>query len=183
MSAPREVATARLLLRPFRPEDAAAYGAIRAKPEVMRFMPGGIARCATAESDAPRLVADFARQWETRGFGPWAVEDRATGALIGHLGLRLLPELGGETEVLYLLDSTAWGRGLATEGALAARDEAFGRLGIARLVGYAMEANIASRRVLEKIGMRPEGVVKVFGVEAVRHVLDAPGRRTPPRLS
>lgn len=141
----------------------------------MRFMPGGVARCATAEADAARLVDDFARQWNTLGYGPWAAEDRASGALLGHLGLRLLPEIGGETEVLYLLDSAAWGRGLATEGAAAARDIAFGVLGLGRLVGYVMPGNAASCRVLEKIGMRREGAVTVFGIGAIRHVLDAPG--------
>lgn len=172
--ASREIATARLLLRPFRPGDAPAYAAIRAKPEVMRFMPGGIARCATAEADAARLVADFAAQWQRIGYGPWAVEDRASGALLGHLGLRQLPELGGETEVLYLLDSAAWGRGFATEGALAARDVGFGALRLTRLVGYALAENAASRRVLARIGMREEGPVEVFGLTAVRHVMAAP---------
>jgi len=174
MTAPREVTTARLRLRPFRPEDVAAYAAIRAKPEVMRFMPGGVARCATAAPDAARLVPDFARHWDACGYGPWAAEDRATGALLGHVGLRLLPELGGETELLYLFDSTAWGRGLATEGAAAARDIGLHVIGLRRLVGYAMAENAASCRVLEKTGMRREGQVTVFGIAALRHVLDAP---------
>jgi RimJ/RimL family protein N-acetyltransferase len=171
-AAPREVLTPRLLLRPFRPGDAAAYARIRARPEVMRHMPGGAARAALAEAEAPAAIARFTALWEEAGYGPWAVEDRATGALLGHAGLRLLPELGGETEILYLLDSAAWGRGLATEAAAAARDAGLGPCGLQRLVGYVAPANVASRRVLEKVGMRQEGPpVQVFGLEALRLVM------------
>ena len=57
-----------------------------------------------------------------------------SGALIGHVGLRLLDEMNGETEILYMLDSAYWGRGLATEGALAARDYGFDQLKLKRLM-------------------------------------------------
>ncbi|WP_135468356.1 GNAT family N-acetyltransferase [Crenalkalicoccus roseus] len=167
----RSVLTARLRLRPFRPEDAPAYAAIRARPEVVRFLPGGEALAARAAEDAPRLVARFAAQWEAVGYGPWAVEERETGRLLGHCGLRLLPELGGETEILYLLDSTVWGRGLASEGAAAARDYGLGRLGLTRLVAYALPENAASVRVLRRIGMREEGPARAFGLNALRYAI------------
>ncbi len=170
--AAREVITARLRLRPFRTVDAPAYAAIRAKPEVMRFMPGGgAARAALAAQDAPRLVAGFAACWEDPGYGPWAVEDRATGALLGHCGLRLLPDLVGETEILYLLDSAAWGRGLAAEGAAAARDFGLRTLGLPRLVAYALPENLASVAVMRRIGMREEGPCEAFGLQVVRYAI------------
>jgi RimJ/RimL family protein N-acetyltransferase len=169
----RAVVTPRLLLRCFEPADVAAYAAIRAKPEVMRFLAGGEALCATAAADAERIAGELAAQWDAVGYGPWAVVDRASGELLGHAGLRLLPDEGGETEVLYLLDSRVWGRGLATEAALAARDFGFSRLGLPRLVGYALPENRGSARVLEKIGMRREATVAVFGLTGVvRHVVD-----------
>jgi ribosomal-protein-alanine N-acetyltransferase len=164
------VETARLRLRPFAAEDVAAYAAIRADPEVMRHMPGGAARAARAAEDAARIVQDFAALWRAGGPGPWAVVDRATGALLGHGGLRPLPGLGGETEILYLLARVAWGRGIATEVALAARDAGFGGFGLDRLVGYAAPANLASCRVLEKAGLVFEREVQVFGLTARRHV-------------
>lgn len=166
------VETARLRLRPFAAADIPAYAAIRADAEVMRHMPGGAARAATAAADAARLVPDFAAQWRRHGYGPWAVEERASGTLLGHGGLRLLTGLGGETEVLYLLARAAWGRGLATEVAVAAREAAFGALGLERLVGYAAPANRASCRVLEKAGLVFEREVEVFGLTARRYVLD-----------
>jgi RimJ/RimL family protein N-acetyltransferase len=171
-AAPRVVLTPRLRLRPFRAADAPAYARICAKPEVMRHMPGGgEARAARAGREAPEAVARFAALWEEVGYGPWAVEDRATGALLGHAGLRLLPDLGGETEILYLLDSACWGRGLATEAAAAARDAGLGPLGLDRLVAYAAPGNRASTRVMEKIGMRFEGPARAFGLDAVRYVI------------
>ncbi|BDG73658.1 GNAT family N-acetyltransferase [Roseomonas fluvialis] len=166
------VETARLRLRPFVPADIPAYAAIRADPEVMRHMPGGAARATTAAADAARIVPDFAAQWSAVGYGPWAVTDRATGVLLGHGGLRHLPDLGGETEILYLLARSAWGGGLATEVAVAARLAGFGRFALARLVGYAAPGNIASRRVLEKAGLAFEAEVEVFGVTARRYVID-----------
>ena len=172
MSVARTVSTARLLLRPFEPADVAAYAVIRAKPGVMRFMPGGAARTATAQQDAERLVSLFASLWDEVGYGPWAAVDRASGALLGHVGLRLLPELGGETEVLYMLDSAVWGRGLATEGAAAARDYGFGALGLSHLIGLALPDNTASLRVLERIGMRREQVVEAFGLQVVRCAME-----------
>lgn len=163
--------TARLRLRPFVAADVPAYAAIRADPEVMRHMPGGVARCASADADAARLVADFAAQWGTVGYAPWAVEERASGTLLGHGGLRLLPGIGGETEILYLLARATWGRGLASEVAAAARDAGFGRFGLRRLVGYAAPGNAASCRVLEKTGLAFEREVEVFGLVARRYVV------------
>jgi [ribosomal protein S5]-alanine N-acetyltransferase len=166
------VLTPRLRLRRFRLEDAAAYAAIRSDPEVMRFLPGGgAARAARAAEEAPAAVAAFATAWDEVGYGPWAVEERATGRLIGHAGLRLLPELGGETEILYLLERAAWGRGLASEAAAAARDAGLGPLGLGRLVAYALPANAASLAVMRKIGMREEGPCEAFGLQAVRYAV------------
>jgi RimJ/RimL family protein N-acetyltransferase len=174
MSAPRTVRTARLLLRPFVLSDVAAYAAIRAKPEVMRYLPGGEARTATARQDAERLTPLFASLWDEVGYGPWAALDCASGALLGHVGLRRLPELGGETEVLYMLDSAAWGRGLAKEGAAAARDYGFGVLSLSRLIGLVLPDNTASLRVLERIGMRREETVDAFGLRVVRCAVERP---------
>jgi RimJ/RimL family protein N-acetyltransferase len=166
------VETARLRLRPFVAADIPAYAAIRADAEVMRHMPGGSARAATAEADAARLVPHFAQGWQHHGYGPWAVEDRATGALLGHGGLRLLAELGGETEVLYMLARDAWGLGLASEVAAVARATGFGPLGLTRLVGYAAPANLASCRVLEKAGFAFHCEAEVFGLTARRYLLE-----------
>ncbi|MEC8845972.1 MAG: GNAT family N-acetyltransferase, partial [Pseudomonadota bacterium] len=114
--------TPRLLLRPFEATDIAAYATMRSKPEVIQYLPGGVDRAVQANQEAARLVADFAKPWRAgTGYAPWAVVTKADGLLRGHLGLRRLAEYDGITEILYTLDSAVWGRGLATEGARAAR--------------------------------------------------------------
>ena len=164
--------TARLVLRPFAVSDVVAYAAIRAKPEVVAMLPGGPEAAARAADDAARLVSTWAGI--RPGTAPWAVEERESGRLLGHLGLRPLPELGGETELLYMLDSDAWGRGLATEGGAAALRAAFGPLGLRRVIALARPENAASVAVMRKLGMRLEGELLVFGVQAVRYRADAP---------
>ncbi len=166
------LATARLVLRPFAPSDVPAYAAVRAKPEVVGMLPGGAAAAARAAADAERLVSAWAGA--RPGAAPWAVQEREGGRLLGHLGLRLLPELGGETELLYMLDSGVWGRGLATEGGAAALRAAFGPLELRRVIAMARPENAASIAVMRKLGMRFEGEVRAFGVDAVRYAAHAP---------
>lgn len=166
------LATPRLALRPFVLSDIAPYAAIRAKPEVVAMLPGGPGAAARAAADAERLVTAWAAL--PPGGAPWAVEEKGGGRLLGHLGLRPLPELGGETELLYMLDSGAWGRGLATEGGAAALGAAFGPLGLRRVIALARPENAASVAVMRKLGMRFEGGMRVFGVQAVRYAAHAP---------
>ena len=165
------IVTEHLVLRPFEPGDIAAYAAIRAKPEVVRYLPGGTDSAATAQADAERLVPMFAAAWRDPGYGPWAVVERATDRLIGHAGLRHLPELDGETEILYMLDSACWGRGYATEAARAACDYGFETLGLDRLIALALPENAGSIRVMQKLGMTAEGPFEAFGISGIRYAL------------
>src|SRR3712207_5148513 len=113
-----EIETDRLLLRRWREEDLDAYTRICADPEVMRYMGGPRTRQRCEEQ-----IAWFVQHWEERGFGLWAVEEKATGAFIGRIGLLChddWPEDEHKTEVGWLLERSFWGRGLATEGARAA---------------------------------------------------------------
>lgn len=165
------VETARLILRPFTPGDIPAYAAIRAKPEVLRFL---AARPGQARADAERIVRAFGGEWAERGYGPWAAIEKATGLLRGHLGLRLLPEFG-ETEILYMLDSAVWGRGYASEGAAAARDFAFRHLGLSRVIAIALPENLASIRVMEKTGLRHERMAEFKGFEVKYYALEREG--------
>jgi len=174
MAAPATIATARLLLRPFTRDDIPAYAAIRAKPEVMRYFPRSD---EPAEAAAARVIGHFMDHWRDPGYGPWAATERATGRLIGHLGLRYMPEFG-ETEILYLLDSAVWRQGLATEGAAAARDHAFGALGLGRVIAIALPENVASTGVMQKIGLRYERMATYKGLAVAYYALDRPGPRT-----
>ena len=172
--APSTIETARLVLRPFTLDDVPTYAAIRAKPEVMRFFPK---TDEAPEVGALRVIAHFMGHWRDPGYGPWAAIDKRTGRLIGHLGLRYMPEFG-ETEILYILDSTVWRRGLAAEGAAASRDHAFDALGLDRVMAIALPGNVASTGVMTKIGMRFEKMATYKGLEVAYYALDKAGRRT-----
>ena len=167
------VETERLDLRPFEAGDVDWYAAIRAKPEVVRHLPGGEATASRARPIAEATVPHFASLWREVGYGPWAVVERESGRPLGHAGVRFLSEFGA-TEILYMLDTPAWGCGYATEAARAARDFAFEVLTLPSLVAYAAPENAASRHVLEKLGMTLEGLFPAFGLEVVRYRIDNP---------
>src|SRR6476661_5794721 len=110
------IETARLRLRPFRAADLDALAPIYADPLVMRYMRTG--------QPAPRervqvALGYYIAYWDDHGFGVWAVEHPADGALIGQCGLFHLDNTP-EVEVAYLLAPPYWGQGLASEAAAAA---------------------------------------------------------------
>jgi RimJ/RimL family protein N-acetyltransferase len=83
------------------------------------------------------------------------VEEKATGAFIGRIGLLYQedwPEGRHKTEVGWLLDRSYWAQGLATEGALASLRYGFEELGLERIISI-RPANLASRRVAQKAGL------------------------------
>jgi RimJ/RimL family protein N-acetyltransferase len=78
-------------------------------------------------------------------------------------------------EVVYELVRDAWGRGIATEVARACLDVAFGQLGLRRVIALAYPENAPSVRVMQKIGMAPDGEVEAYGRRMVRYQAVAPG--------
>ena len=162
------IETGRLLLRPFGKDDGPAYRAIRLKPGVTRFLPSRTEDPAEAARRADATVAAFREAWERDGYGPWAVVERASGRLAGHLGLRRLPDLD-ETELLFPIDPGAQGRGYASEGGRAALAFGFDRLALPEVAAFALPGNAASIAVLERLGMtRSPGLVRAFGLEVLR---------------
>lgn len=167
---PDMIETERLCLRPFAESDIPAYALIRAKPAVVRFLPGGSAGIDEAHERAVRTVRHFRTVWKDDGFGPWAVVERRNSRLRGHLGLRRLPELQGQTELLYMLDEEVWGLGFATEGALASLAYGFDVLGLDRIIALALPENRPSMAVMERVGMtRNPASVSAFGMELVQY--------------
>jgi RimJ/RimL family protein N-acetyltransferase len=149
--------TERLLLRPWRDSDREPWAAMNADPRVREFFPGLLDR-EQSDASQDRLNTHIAEH----GFGFWALEERASGAFIGFTGLLHTTFPAPFTpcvEVGWRLAHQAWGKGYATEAALASLDHGFGRLGLSSIVSFAVAANIRSRRVMERIGMRhdPDG--------------------------
>lgn len=153
--------TDRLELRELTPGDAPSLAAIYADIEVMQYLASGRTRSLVeTQAEIEHHRDCYARD----GFGLWATVLRETGALIGRCGL--LPwriEGSPEIEVAYLLGQAHWGHGLGTEAALAIRDWAFEHVDVDRLVSLAYPHTKASARVAEKIGMRFDREVEIFG--------------------
>jgi RimJ/RimL family protein N-acetyltransferase len=154
--------TDRLVLRPLVADDLDALASFYGDPEVMRYVGGGraLAREETSAS-LERMIGGF----ERAGYGQWAVVERSSGTFVGRAGILEWPDLGpaGETEIGYLLGRPHWGRGYATEAALASRDHALETLERHRLISLIDHANDRSARVAIKLGMTHEDDVELFG--------------------
>jgi ribosomal-protein-alanine N-acetyltransferase len=146
------IETARLRLRPLAPEDLGAIHRLWVDPEVRRYLWDGE---RISEERAGSVIAASIEDFESHGFGLWAVISVEDGELIGFCGFRSL-EGTPESEVLYGISPPYWGVGLATEAARASIRYGFEEAGFDRIVGIADTENEASRRVLEKAGMRFE---------------------------
>ena len=144
--------TDRLILREFVEEDAAAYLLLGSDPAIIRFThdPGGGLKSIehALEVMRTRPLTDY----RIHGFGRLACVDKATDAVIGFAGLKFLDDLG-EVDIGYRFLPAYWGRGLATEAGRAVLADGLGRLGLTRILGLVDPDNIASKRVLEKIGL------------------------------
>ena len=170
--------TDRLRMRMFREEDLDAYAAICADPEVMRYLGDGR---TLSRGEAWRQMALILGHWQLRGYGLWAVEERATGALVGRLGF-FEPEGWPGFELGWMLRRASWGLGYATEGAGRALAHAFTEMGRQRLISLIRPDNHASIRVAERLGERLEGQTSLFGQDALVYGIDrarweAGGRR------
>ena len=120
-------------------------------------------------------MAGFVRHWEERGFGLWAVEERTSGEFIGFIGLMRhadWPEGEHETEIGWRLARDHWGRGLATEGALASVRYGFEGLGLERIISITLPENAASRRVMEKAGLTYRGETRWKGHDVIWYAID-----------
>ncbi len=172
MTQPPAIETGRLQLRPFEEGDANSVG-FYADPDVMRYIPGGAGDPALLDSRFRARLAKTSDQWTRHGFGMWAIVLKSSGSIIGHCGLQHLPD-GDEVEVYYLLDKPFWNQGIATEATRAALAFGFERAGLERIVAIAMPENVASRRVMEKSGMRLEGAAHHYGIDCVKYALTRP---------
>jgi RimJ/RimL family protein N-acetyltransferase len=152
--------TARLLLRPPQASDLDPYVEIHSDPEVLRYltlqgMPG--------KTGAWRMLALLAGHWHLRGYGQWTAIEKATGLVVGRVGL-WNPEGWPGLEVGWVIRRSHWNRGFATEAARAAIDFGFDTIGADHLISLIRPDNARSIRVAEKIGERFEKALSVDGV-------------------
>lgn len=144
--------TERLEFRQFTPEDLPLLIEQRSDPEVNRYLGG--TKLQNPDALARRLEF-YIGCYEKYGFGTCAMLWKQTGEMIGSAGIQPLAETD-EIEVGYSIIKNFWGRGIGTEAAYGWLDFGFTDAGLDRIVAVADEENIASRRVMEKCGMRFE---------------------------
>jgi ribosomal-protein-alanine N-acetyltransferase len=135
-------------VRAFAPEDAAAMTEVYCDPEVMRFIPGG----ALADEAAVRALLAKGRDW--------AIVERASGAVVGDVGLATFAPTG-DLEVGYTLARRFWGRGYATEAARAVVAAALEQ--VPRVIAAVDAENDASMRVALRLGMRRVDELPAYG--------------------
>jgi RimJ/RimL family protein N-acetyltransferase len=148
------IITERLILRPWKNEDFIPYAETNADPRVREFFPSVLTR---EQSDAE--IRRFQATYHRDGFCMFAAELTGTGQFAGFIGLQtmnfVVPSVAQPAvEIGWRLSHIHWGKGLATEGALGAIRYAFGTLGLREVLAITVPANLRSRRVMEKIGMK-----------------------------
>ena len=160
--------TQRLILRMFREEDFEQYARICADPEVTRYLGQGN---ALERWEAWRQMAMILGHWQLRGYGIWAVEERATGHLLGRIGL-FNPEGWPGLELGWVLGRDYWGKGFATEGASKALEYAFTEMKQEKIISLIHPQNSGSIRVAERIGEKLVGSTDLFGHETLIYGID-----------
>jgi RimJ/RimL family protein N-acetyltransferase len=149
--------TERLRLRAWREEDLEPYALFCANDATARFLGGTCNR-----EDAWRRIAMLVGHWALRGYGNWAIEEKATGRWVGYSGL-WKPEGWPEPEVMWGLAADCHGRGYATEAARRARDFAYRELGWRTVISCIAPANEPSQRVAGRLGARRERDMELRG--------------------
>ncbi len=143
--------TQRLLLRHWRQSDRDGFAAMNADAEVMRHFHGTL---EAGDSDA--LLQRISGELDQRGWGLWALEERASGRLLGFTGLSPVPFPAPFTpavEIGWRLVRSHWGRGLASEAARASLSYGFDELSLPEIVAFTFVGNERSRAVMDRIGM------------------------------
>jgi RimJ/RimL family protein N-acetyltransferase len=147
------IETERLILRSFRREDLDDFASTMAEPEVVRHL----SIEPLSREDSLRRIFLAAGQWPISGIGMWAVELKADGRMIGHLGFfdmerDMTPSLIGLPEMGWIFDPSVHGQGIALEACRAALEWADRELGPVEIPAIISPNNVASMKLAEKLG-------------------------------
>lgn len=160
--------SARLRYEPFADAHFDGLQAMNRDPDVMRYLLG---RPETPD-ETRAMIARVQARWAEWGYSWWTLIDRETGAVVGAGGVQHLGrELSGPHEIGWRLARAAWGRGLATEAARTMATYAFDVLDAPRLCAIRHPDNLASLRVMERLGMRYIGLDQCDGMTVALHNL------------
>jgi RimJ/RimL family protein N-acetyltransferase len=145
--------TERLVLRRFTEDDVDNLVELDSDPDVMHFINGG--RPTPRDEIENEVLPMFLDYYERfAGYGFWAAVEKSTGEFVGWFPFRPEGANPGEVELGYRLRRSAWGKGYATEGSRALIHKGFAEFGVQRVFAGTMVVNVASRRVMEKAGLK-----------------------------
>ena len=155
---PEKVETQRLILRRFREDDWLDLHQLYSDPECTQFT---IQRTLT-EGESWRTMATMIGHWEIRRFGPYAVEDKSTGKVMGPVGL-WYPNDWPEPEIKWALARAYWGHGYASEAARAVKEVAAEYLPQTSLISLIFSDNEPSINLAKSIGAKFEEEIEFRG--------------------
>jgi RimJ/RimL family protein N-acetyltransferase len=159
-----EIETARLQLRQFSLNDFDYLFRLYSDAEVMTYL---LPR--TREQTQVSLNKHI-QQWQQHNFGMWAVKHKETGKMIGRCGLGFL-ENTPEVELGYVFDKSYWNMGMGTEASQATLKFGFWQAKLDRIVAIAHPENIASVRIIQKVGMKYEKNASFYGHDVVYYAI------------
>lgn len=155
-------------MRPLCINDLDSLAAIWADPEVTHFLPSrGL---SISRNDTEKSLASFLYHWKVRQYGIWAIKKDTSSEMVGYCGLRYLDELD-EIEILYGLARPYWGRGIATQAVKASISYGFNVSALDKLIAMVLPGNLASKRVIEKAGLRYEKQIHMFALDVFYYSL------------
>lgn len=155
---PSQLESERLILRMFREDDWRTMHAHYSHPECTRYTLGRV----LSEGESWRLTATLAGHWLLRAYGPYALEEKASGAMIGAVGL-WFPSDFPEREIKWALHPASWGKGYASEAARAVLDMARTVYPGQPPISFIDRDNAASIRVAQSVGAKLENEVDFRG--------------------
>jgi len=149
--------TSRLILRAMASSDGPDIFAYASDPDVTRYL-----RWSPHQTirDTENYVDEVLRQYAEGLDGPWLIEHKAEHAAIGHIHLMEINVQHQKAQVGFVLLKRYWNQGLAAEALGKVLEYAFSELDLNRIEGYCITENLAAARVMEKAGMRQEGVLR-----------------------
>jgi [ribosomal protein S5]-alanine N-acetyltransferase len=156
-----ELPTPRLMLRALRQSDLEDLYTYASDPEIDRYTPW---RHYSSLEKAQADLDSFLTEYEHHGLGAWGIEHRMDKRLIGIINISPPHPHHHRTEMGFTIARPYWGHGFATEAAVAVVRFVFDQLKVVRIEAVCMPENIASARVLQKIGMKYEGLLHNYQV-------------------
>lgn len=147
-----------MILREIIPDDAEGMYELDSDPQVHRYLGNKTIDSRDKAMDVIRMVR---KQYHENGIGRWAMVEKRTGAFIGWTGLKLVKETTNNHinyhDLGYRLIRKYWGQGFASEGANASLAYGFSELKLNEIFAAAHTENLASNRILQKLGFRQSG--------------------------